>query len=186
VTVGSRRPYAQVCLEHANALWSPNTIRPMPSHTIIHFSTAPSMPAGRLDMVVVDQAATRVTSLCLAAAARRARTEALRARTEARSQTEELLAKNHALARQCAAECAVLLKNERNLLPLTPGGRVALLGGFARVPRHQGSGSSKVNSHTLDIPLDAITETVEGAGGASFVYRRGGRLREGGGWAHLI
>jgi beta-glucosidase len=119
---------------------------------------------GRLEEAVVDQAAMRVTSLCLAAAATRART-AMCAGGLARPQMEPLFQKNHELARHCAAECAVLLKNERGLLPLIPGGRVALLGGFARVPRHQGSGSSKVNSHQLDIPMDAIQAVVEAAGG---------------------
>lgn len=52
---------------------------------------------------------------------------------------------HHALARKAAAESAVLLKNEDNILPLKPGTRIALIGDFAFVPRYQGAGSSMVN-----------------------------------------
>ncbi|MCU1353440.1 MAG: glycoside hydrolase family 3 domain protein [Acidimicrobiales bacterium] len=69
---------------------------------------------------------------------------------------------HHALARRVAQDCAVLLKNDGDLLPLrpTPGSRVAVIGEFARTPRYQGAGSSKVNPTQLDTALDALRAGV--------------------------
>ncbi len=64
---------------------------------------------------------------------------------------------HHALARQVAAECAVLLTNDRGLLPLADGLlHVAVIGEFARTPRFQGAGSSKVNPTRVDDALGAL------------------------------
>lgn len=49
-------------------------------------------------------------------------------------------------ARKMAEECAVLLKNENNVLPLAETQKVAFIGGFVKQPRMQGSGSSYINS----------------------------------------
>ena len=57
--------------------------------------------------------------------------------------------KHHALARKAAAEGAVLLKNERQLLPLGPADDFAVIGRLAKEPRYQGSGSSRVNPKNL-------------------------------------
>lgn len=57
---------------------------------------------------------------------------------------------HHALARKAAAESAVLLKNEDNILPLKYMTKVALIGDFAINPRYQGAGSSVVNPLKLD------------------------------------
>ena len=63
---------------------------------------------------------------------------------------------HHALAAKAAAESAVLLKNEKEFLPLRQGERVAVIGDFAAVPRYQGAGSSRVNPTQVDAPLDAL------------------------------
>ena len=63
---------------------------------------------------------------------------------------------HHALARKAAAESAMLLKNEENILPLKPGTRVALIGDFAFDPRYQGAGSSMVNATDLDKMAEMI------------------------------
>ncbi len=55
---------------------------------------------------------------------------------------------------QVAKECAVLLKNEQAVLPLTEGKTVALIGDFAVSPRYQGGGSSHVNSAHVSAPRD--------------------------------
>ena len=57
---------------------------------------------------------------------------------------------HHALARKAAVNCAVLLKNEEDLLPLKPGTKVAVIGDFAFEPRYQGAGSSVVNTTKLE------------------------------------
>lgn len=63
---------------------------------------------------------------------------------------------HHALARDAAAECAVLLKNSGAVLPLARGQRIAVIGEFARTPRYQGGGSSHLNPTRVDVALDAL------------------------------
>lgn len=83
-------------------------------------------------------------------------------------------AAHHALARRAAAESAVLLKNEGDLLPLKPGTRVALIGNFAFAPRYQGAGSSMVNATQVDTMKDALAESEwEWAGVAQGYFRDG-------------
>ena len=83
--------------------------------------------------------------------------------TAAASKTFDVEA-HHQLAREAAAEGAVLLKNEPDaeghaLLPLVAGTKVALVGDFAQTPRYQGAGSSAVNSTKVDSLLGMIGET---------------------------
>ena len=62
---------------------------------------------------------------------------------------------HHNLAREAASESIVLLKNE-GVLPLTKNAKVAVLGEFAKTPRYQGAGSSRINVTTLDNPFEEI------------------------------
>ena len=59
------------------------------------------------------------------------------------------------VARAVAEGSAVLLEND-GALPLDPGARVAVIGAFAREPRYQGAGSSKINPVSLDCAWDAL------------------------------
>ena len=70
---------------------------------------------------------------------------------------------HHKLARELAAECMVLLKNDDNILPLKKTGKLAVLGAFAKNPRYQGAGSSNVNPTMKDIPFEEIQKLVSEA-----------------------
>ncbi|MEU5346555.1 glycoside hydrolase family 3 C-terminal domain-containing protein [Streptomyces sp. NPDC020766] len=67
-------------------------------------------------------------------------------------------AEHHALARELAADCVVLLKNDNAALPLAEHSRVAVIGEFATVPAFQGDGSSRINATRVDTPLEALRE----------------------------
>ncbi|MDX3191717.1 glycoside hydrolase family 3 C-terminal domain-containing protein [Streptomyces sp. MN03-5084-2B] len=81
-------------------------------------------------------------------------------------------AAHHALARQLAADCVVLLKNENAVLPLEDVATIAVIGELAVTPRYQGDGSSRVNSTTVDVPLQEITALATERG-ATVVHARG-------------
>ncbi len=98
--------------------------------------------SGALDEGDVDRCAARVCELLL--------------RSEAREPFVWDRAAHHALAREAAAASAVLLKNEGPLLPLGKGGRVAVIGAFAKSPRYQGAGSSKLTPYRLDSAFDEL------------------------------
>lgn len=78
------------------------------------------------------------------------------------------------LARRAASASAVLLKNE-GVLPLDPTASVALIGAFARDPRYQGSGSSRV----VPIEVDSIYDGLCAAG-MNVVYSPGYERATGG------
>ena len=82
---------------------------------------------------------------------------------------------HHVLARKAAAETAVLLKNEDDILPLAPGTRVAVLGDMAMEPRYQGAGSSVVNPTKLDKPIDCLRACDLEITGQAQGYRRDGK-----------
>ena len=64
--------------------------------------------------------------------------------------------KDHDLTRRIAEESIVLLKNEKNILPLRKEARVAVLGEFAVKPRIQGGGSAFINCYRVDVTLDEM------------------------------
>ena len=64
--------------------------------------------------------------------------------------------KHNELARKVARESAVLLKNDPQVLPLTKNSKLAIIGEFARTPRYQGGGSSKINPTKVTSFLDEL------------------------------
>jgi beta-glucosidase len=66
---------------------------------------------------------------------------------------------HHKVAQQAAEESIVLLKNEGNILPLTKGKKVAVIGDFAKDARYQGAGSSIVNPTILEHTLDCLDDS---------------------------
>jgi len=67
---------------------------------------------------------------------------------------------HHHLARQAAREGVVLLKNENEILPISPDSKVALIGRFAKHPRYQGAGSSIMTPTRLDTLYDELVKLV--------------------------
>ena len=77
---------------------------------------------------------------------------------------------HHQLTRRVAAESAVLLQNNGDVLPLdasSKGRGVALIGELARTPRYQGAGSSRVNPTRVVSVLDAANQRLPAATFAS-------------------
>lgn len=88
---------------------------------------------GRLEEACVDRSAARVARL------------ALRAQPVQKERPPFDAAAHHRLARRAAAESAVLLKNEKHLLPIAKDTDVLFLGPMAEHLRIQGGGSSHIN-----------------------------------------
>ena len=83
---------------------------------------------------------------------------------------------HHAAAAKVAEKSAVLLKNEEKILPLNKQQRIAVIGDFAKEPRYQGAGSSKINPTKLDCGLDALKAIGANVTGFAPGFRRGGKM----------
>ncbi len=84
-------------------------------------------------------------------------------------QTEKKLynrADQHKKAYDAACECITLLRNDRDILPITKAKykKIAVLGNTAKDVLFMGGGSSKVSilPESVDIPLDCIKENADG------------------------
>lgn len=104
--------------------------------------------SGELEEGCVNEAASHIERLARRVKACQA--EGSIGGAPALSLTDEEFYRAHAdLAREAAAQSAVLLKND-GVLPLNPDAKVAVIGAFARMPRYQGSGSSRINLKIID------------------------------------
>ncbi|MBE7162382.1 MAG: glycoside hydrolase family 3 C-terminal domain-containing protein [Williamsia herbipolensis] len=107
-------------------------------------AVAAAVGSGDLDPADLDRATTAVATLARRTAAGR----------DQRDDVDHDA--HHRLARESAARCVVLLKNDDDVLPLRAGARIAVIGEFAQSPRYQGGGSSHVTATRVDIPVDEI------------------------------
>ncbi len=103
-----------------------------------------AVKSGKLPQSVLDGAVERILKIVFLAAENRDE--------NAVCDYEE----NGRLARRAASECAVLLKNEDDILPLKKKGTVGVFGAFAKEPRYQGGGSSHINPVRVADPLESL------------------------------
>lgn len=108
---------------------------------------------GRLDETLVDACAARMVELAL--------------RVAQNTKTTYNQAAHHELAGRAARESAVLLRRGSSL-PLKEGTKLAVIGDFARHPRYQGAGSSKINPTQITSLCDALD-----ARGVKYTYAHG-------------
>ena len=108
---------------------------------------------GRLDEKLVDACAARMVELAL--------------RVAQNTKTSYDQAAHHELAGRAARESAVLLRRG-SALPLAAGAKLAVVGDFARRPRYQGAGSSKINPTRLTSLCGALDER-----GGQYTYAPG-------------
>nr|MDT0252942.1 glycoside hydrolase family 3 C-terminal domain-containing protein [Endozoicomonas sp.] len=116
---------------------------------------------GELNEAQLDKVARRVIKLML------------KAKTVIKAENIDEAA-HHQLARKAAAESAVLLKNNEQILPLQTSAHFAVIGEFAKTPRYQGAGSSMVNPVKLDCAYDALSEITNNK---SLPYAAGYRVK---------
>lgn len=102
--------------------------------------------SGELEEDCVSEAASHIERLAHRVKARQAEGSM----GGAPAPSDEKFYRAHAdLACEAAAQSAVLLKND-GVLPLNLDAKVAVIGAFARMPRYQGSGSSRINPKIID------------------------------------
>lgn len=101
-----------------------------------------AVESGELSMEALDTCVVRMTAIAL-----------LASQNEKTSYSVE---EHNELARRAARESAVLLKNEGSL-PVKKELSIAVIGEFAKIPRYQGAGSSKINPHHIT----SLCETLD-------------------------
>lgn len=128
---------------------------------------------GELKEEELDECANAVVDLILKASVRKEKQGFAAALQEGKANQE-----HHKLAREAAARSAVLLKNEKGILPLSPKTRTAVIGDFAFAPRYQGAGSSAVNAKQVDCAAELLSEYDLTVTGVCRGYRRNGEADE--------
>ncbi|MEV5442999.1 glycoside hydrolase family 3 C-terminal domain-containing protein [Streptomyces sp. NPDC052644] len=138
-------------------------------HTVYGEALAAAVRSGELDEALVDRSVRRVLRLA-------ARVGALKGAEPAATPPEPL--DGEALAREIAHRSFVLVRNERDVLPLDPARvrRIALVGAAARDARVLGGGSAQVFPARTVSPLDGLTAALPD--GTALTYAPGADLAE--------
>ena len=115
-----------------------------------------------IDKLVAAVESGEMTEDELDAHARRVLSLALTYAREGKEKPSVDFEEHHALAREAAEKCAVLLKNEDQILPLDAKktSKIAVFGDWAEHPVFQGTGCAIVNARQVDIPLDEMRKMV--------------------------
>ncbi len=121
---------------------------------------------GELDIAVVDALVKEILTVVF------------KAKSLQKEGVELNVEKDHAFARKVASEAATLLRNEKNVLPISKYKykKVAIIGEFAAAPRYQGNGSSQVKPTKLDSALEIIKN--EYGKGIKITYAQGYNLED--------
>ncbi len=111
----------------------------------------------------------------LDASVRRILTMVLRGMENKKPGSKYDVLEHHALARQAAAESAVLLQNRGNAVPVEKTERLAVIGSLAKFMRFQGGGSSHVTPTMHRNFLEVLDNDYPEV---SYCYARGYRLKK--------
>lgn len=120
--------------------------------TVYGEALARAVRDGEVEEATVDEAVRNVLRLA-------ARVGALEGAAPAVTELPETV-DGEALAREIARRSFVLVRNQGGVLPLEPGGTVALLGAAARDARVLGGGSATVFPDHVISPLDGLTAAL--------------------------
>ena len=104
-----------------------------------------AVTAEKLSKEALDRCAIRITELILKG-------------QEEKAVPGQRDAEHNKLAKEIAKQCAVLLKNNDDILPISKINKIAIIGEMAKKPRYQGAGSSKINPAFLDNAFDALKD----------------------------
>ncbi|QNK64923.1 glycoside hydrolase family 3 C-terminal domain-containing protein [Pedobacter sp. PAMC26386] len=116
---------------------------------------------GTLPVAVLDESVTQLLAVIL------------KAKDSHQSGAKFDADQHNTLAREAGGESIVLLKNENHILPLNLNKqKIAVIGGFAKIPRYQGAGSSQVNPIKIS---NAYAELQKIAGDRVITYAEGYR-----------
>ena len=141
------------------------------SNGIFDRQVVEAVESNEIDIKYLDEAARRILRFVFKCAGTRQKLTSLKVDYES----------HHLLARKAAAEGAVLLKNKDRILPLDPESDFAVIGEMARVPRYQGSGTSRVNPKNL-VSFCAHLESQ----GMAYAYAPGYTMKGNGYSGHRI
>ncbi|WP_058306240.1 glycoside hydrolase family 3 C-terminal domain-containing protein [Gracilibacillus massiliensis] len=120
--------------------------------------------AGTLDESILDEAVDQLLALIN------------KVRLDDKESVQVDYEEHHKRSVNAARQSMVLLKNEKNILPLKAGAEVAVIGDFAKIPRYQGAGSSLINPYKLSNPLDHLQDSsLNIVGYAQGFKRMGGK-----------